>query len=120
MLKFTACVNGEAFCSFERGTVKEAIETTKHIIEEDQLNPEEVTLYFFESDEMISLDEISAAIEPLDLICDIQEYMYKKGLEDNITVAELLNVLSLQQNELEHYRNECEALQSTMYQSGDY
>jgi hypothetical protein len=52
-------------------------------------------------------------MEPLDLICEIQEYMYRKGLKDNITVAELLNILSLQQNEIDNYRNECEALQST-------
>jgi hypothetical protein len=58
-------------------------------------------------------------MEPLDLICDIQEYMYRKGLKEDITVGELLNVLSLQQNEIDHYRNECEALQSTMFQSGD-
>jgi hypothetical protein len=58
-------------------------------------------------------------MEPLDLICDIQEYMYRKGLKDNITVAELLNVLSLQQEKIDKYRNECDALQSTMYQSGD-
>jgi hypothetical protein len=46
--------------------------------------------------------------------------MYRKGLQDTITVAEFLNILTLQQNEIDHYRNECEALQSTMYQSGDY
>jgi hypothetical protein len=59
-------------------------------------------------------------MEPLDLICDIQEYMYRKGLKEDITVGELLNVLSLQQEKIDHYRNECEALQSNMYQSGDY
>ncbi|MEH7116181.1 hypothetical protein V7128_01980 [Neobacillus vireti] len=59
-------------------------------------------------------------MEPLDLICDIQEYMYKRKLPDTITVSELLNILTIQQNEIDHYRNECEALQSTMYQSGDY
>jgi hypothetical protein len=58
-------------------------------------------------------------MEPLDLICDIQEYMYRKGLKESITVAEFLNILTLQQKEIDHYRNECEALQSTMYQSGD-
>jgi hypothetical protein len=57
MKKYTLCLNGEAYCSFERESDQAAIELSKLTIEEDNLNAEEVMLYLFNSDVVISLDE---------------------------------------------------------------
>lgn len=58
-------------------------------------------------------------MEPLDLICDITEYLHRKNLNGSMSVNDLLSYLGQEQDKIDHYRNEEEALQSTMYDSGD-